>query len=794
MSVASTPERSTPSRRGRWIASIVAGIALVYGGVVGVLVLQAKPDASPGQESAVLLAVGNLGGPDSSDAKGVARLLSEYRMDALVLLGDLAGPNASAGAWTGRYQPLFGDFARQVKPTPGEMDYAADGGAAYFDYFSTNVGDFAASPYYAFSLSGWRIYSLDSEGDGKDPGGEMYEWLRNDLRSTDQGCVAAFWHDPVETVGPSEPDSAGMSLIYGLLAGNGADLVLSAHDQNYQRWKPVDGVTSFVVGTGGQGLSAPTRTDDRLAVTRAGAAGVLQLELRQGRADYRYISTDGTVLDTGSLTCHGRPTADLPRPTTPTGLVAKPGAAGEQLSWRPVAGDPAAIGYLVYRGSDVIGFTTEPSYEDSSLPPGASVLYSVRAVALSGARSVPSDSAHSGGDAPGFTDYQYTALEANPASPTADKPQSKLWWLDGSWWGILWGPDPARPTHSGYYIQRFDASKQAWVNTGVEMDERDRSRADVLWDEDSQNLYAVSTIASGAIKLYRYSYAGGTYTPDSGFPIRLTENGSESASIAKDSAGVLWVTMTQPPDGSGPCGAGQPCVVRMMHSTDAEYRWSDPATMPFDEATVEPDDLSTVAAFGGDRVALAWSNQADSHFYVAIHRDGTPDTAWSLEPLEVAPRGSDDHLNMKADSSGRLYLLGKTSLNDPANASPSNPLMILFLREADGTWRSSTIWTVGDDVTRPALVVDEHAGQVYAVAAQPGTGGAIYVKRASIVDLDFGPGLGTVLMAGGTMNNPTVTKQTVDLRNGILVLAADSGSRTYWHNLITTDTVIELGP
>jgi hypothetical protein len=771
--------------RGRRIAAVVGAIGLVYVIAIGAFVFLRTPGILPAQQTAVVFAVGNLGGPQSAGTQALVEMLSKHRMDALLLLGDLAPPDGSAAAWQESYDPTFGSLDRNARPTPGDVEYTTAGAPAYFAYFQKHTSSFTDAPYYAFSLGSWRIYSLNSQIGQGSPGSDMYEWLRQDLTSTRAACVAAFWNAPVQTAGPGPVDAGKMGPIESLLAAEGADIVLTAHDENYQRWQATDGVTSFVVGTGGAGLTAPTREDPRLAASDSSSAGALELDLHQGTADYQFLGASGAVSDAGSLRCHGRPTAALPRPATPTGLKAVPGKQGVQISWAPVTGDPAPIGYLVYRGSDLLGFSAGPTFTDTTLPPGASVLYTVRTVAATGARSLPSDPVHSGGTAPGYTDYTWALQDQNPAAPTQDKPQSKLWYNDGSWWGILWGNDPAQPTRSSFFIQRLDLATQAWVNTGVEVDDRNRSHADALWDPTTQNLYVASTIRSGGAKLYRYSYRNGTYTLDSGFPVRLTDDGSETITIAKDSTGMLWVTMTQLPDGSGSCAVGQPCVVRVMHSTDAEWNWSKPYQMPVSSAVVDPDDISAVLSFGGKYIGVAWSNQLTGAFLFAIHTDGTSDQSWNVETVELAPRGSDDHINLKTDSAGRVYLIGKTSLNNPANASPSSPLMVLWVRSPDGTWRHSTVWTVGDDVTRAQVVVDETSGRVYAVAAHPGNGGSIYVKSASVSDLAFKPGLGIALLAGGEMNNPTMTKQTVDLQQGIPVLASDTVSHTYWHNVIT---------
>ncbi len=64
--------------------------------------------------------------------------------------------------------------------------------------------------------------------------------------------------------------------------------------------------------------------------------------------------------------------------------------------------------------------------------------------------------------------------------PTETKSESKLWWNDGSWWGILWDPD--RQEHR---IQKFDVNNQCWTSVGPDLDSRPHSSADVLWDEST---------------------------------------------------------------------------------------------------------------------------------------------------------------------------------------------------------------------------------------------------------------------------------------------------------------------
>lgn len=765
-------------------------VGVVYAVLMGLLVFTRSSGPAAGPAQAVVYAVGDLGGPASA-APDVATMLKRHEFGALLALGNLAPPDGSTIAFAQSYRPTFGVFDDRVRPAPGPADRRGSP-AGYEPYFSAHAPGYKGS-YYVFNLAGWRIFSLDSSAPAT-PDSPMYTWLRDNLAKATEGCVAAYWHDSGTNAATPIADSSPMRYAWDLLSAYHVDLVLTADAPLYRRYAVRDGITAFVVGTGGTispAASAASQSASAGTSATASANGALELDLRPGSADFAFRGTEDQTLDSGSVACHGRQPAPAGRPPTPVALAAKPGPAGVALSWRAGGGGTPAMGYLVLRGGERIAFTTKTAFVDTTLPKGASVLYTVRSIDDAGTASAESASLYSGGGAPGYTDYVWATARLNPAAPTEDKPQSKLWWNAGSWWGVLWGPDPKNRNHAAYYIQRFDASLQGWSNTGVEVDDRNRSHADVLWDAASSTLYVASTADSGAAKLFRYSWVSGAYRPDTGFPVRLTANGSESIAIAKDSKGILWATLSQLPDGSGQCVKSKACSVRIMHTTTADWRWTAPVALPTPRAAVAPDDISTVLAFGG-KVGVAWSNQLVGGIYFAVHADGASDRSWSVETLRLGPREADDHLNIKADSAGRVYLISKTSLTDVTRTSPvvnpKDPVIVLSIRQPNGTWSNSTVWTVRDDATRAQVLVDESAGRVYAFASVPGTGGAIYVKAAAIANPVFATGRGTVLLAVGEINNVTTTKQTVRLSDGILVLAGDTISHTYWHAYLTPNT------
>ena len=67
--------------------------------------------------------------------------------------------------------------------------------------------------------------------------------------------------------------------------------------------------------------------------------------------------------------------------------------------------------------------------------------------------------ARSAAVAVGYRDFSYST---SITAPTGQKPESKLWYADGTWWGALWNNtvsphwrSPVQPVHAGH--QRLDA-------------------------------------------------------------------------------------------------------------------------------------------------------------------------------------------------------------------------------------------------------------------------------------------------------------------------------------------------
>jgi PKD repeat protein len=392
----------------------------------------------------------------------------------------------------------------------------------------------------------------------------------------------------------------------------------------------------------------------------------------------------------------------------------------------------------------------------------------------------------------GSIGYQDGSTSGAGAAATGEKPESKLWWNDGFWWASMF--DAASQTH---HIFRLDRASQSWVDTGRQLDNRPKSRSDVLWD--GTHLYVASHVfassSGGATsgnpaRLYRLSYDPATrsYSLDSGFPVQINNYSTETLTIDKDSTGVLWATWAQ--------GAS----VYVNATTAGDAVWGTPFVLPTSGATgLDPDDISAVAAFGGNQVGVMWSSQTASAMYFAVHLDGQARDAWQASRTAVqGPNTADDHINLKqlqGDPSGRVFAAVKTSLDDAGATSSAPQILVLARDRSTGDWSSYPFGRISDCHTRPVLMLDSQHQVLHVFATAPdsgcpfsGSAGTIFEKTSPMSNISFSLGRGTPVIrdaASPNLNNVTSSKQNVTSATGLVVLASNDITKRYWHADIT---------
>jgi len=241
-------------------------------------------------------AVGD-GGVAERDDDRLGEFLARQRVDLLLYLGDVY-ETGTAEEFERHYDPAFGRFKRVTRPIPGNHEWANR--EQGYDRYWGEAGAPGGRHYYSFDHRGWHFVALNSE----EPIGArspQLRWLRRDLAGRRGDCAIAFVHRPRYNAG-RHGDTPRLDPMWRALRGR-AVAVLSGHDHNYQRFRPVNGIVQFVVGSGGRHRYDVDESNRRLEAENDDRFGALRLRITGDLATYAFVTTDGATLDTGVLSC-----------------------------------------------------------------------------------------------------------------------------------------------------------------------------------------------------------------------------------------------------------------------------------------------------------------------------------------------------------------------------------------------------------------------------------------------------------------------------------------------------------
>ncbi|NVJ60249.1 MAG: DUF5011 domain-containing protein [Gammaproteobacteria bacterium] len=218
----------------------------------------------------------------------------------------------------------------------------------YYDIFSLprsgEAGGLASGTeaYYSFDYGNIHFVCLDSYDSDRSKNGAMLTWLENDLASTQQKWIVAFFHHPPYSKGSHDTDNEDEYRSFDMrenalpiLEQYGVDLVLSGHSHSYERSFLIDGhygrsntfaSQNKVDGGSGRADGSGAYRKEAFApnagaiYTVAGASGKTSgvgrhpamyaainelgsvvLDINGDRLDMKYLSDTGNVLDYFSI-------------------------------------------------------------------------------------------------------------------------------------------------------------------------------------------------------------------------------------------------------------------------------------------------------------------------------------------------------------------------------------------------------------------------------------------------------------------------------------------------------------
>ncbi|MEU1731685.1 DNRLRE domain-containing protein [Streptosporangium sp. NPDC020145] len=263
----------------------------------------------------VLVGAGDISNSGSGDSATAALL--DSIPGTVFTLGDNVYNNGTTSEFNTYYDPTWGRHKARTRPVPGNHDYNTSGASGYYGYFGASAGD-PSKGYYSYDLgANWHVVVVNSNCSavgGCNAGSAQERWLRADLAASTKPCTVAMWHHPRYTSGANHSPDTSVAPIVQALYDNDADLILTGHNHQYERFAPINpanqldnarGIRHFVVGSGGASHYSFGTILPNSEVRNSDTYGVLKVTLHANSYSWQFVPEAGkTFTDSGTTACH----------------------------------------------------------------------------------------------------------------------------------------------------------------------------------------------------------------------------------------------------------------------------------------------------------------------------------------------------------------------------------------------------------------------------------------------------------------------------------------------------------
>ena len=341
--------------------------------------------------------------------------------------------------------------------------------------------------------------------------------------------------------------------------------------------------------------------------------------------------------------------------------------------------------------------------------------------------------------------------------------QSKVFWHQGSWWGVFRNVNSA----DWFLYQYHDETWQQVMALAVSGEDS----PDAHVDADRNKVYISFSLRK---RVARLTWSNGSFSMDSGFPVAvdLDADSNDPTVITRAADGDLFLFFARVGTLYG------------LHSSNDGATWTNRFQIRSSINSALTDAISFTQSgqnYVGLFVGQGSGDLTYRFFRLADNQNPTSTSNWTEESLPSIG-SADDHVSMVKDFENNLYAVVKLG-----NGS-SGQTFSLFHRSNGGNWNSYPIHTeFPGNSTRPTVTVDESANKLY-IFATVGN----YIRYATL-DLDDLREIDhtdwQVILKNHTdvFNDPSVSYQPHTGGGEIMVLASNSTSSRAWFNLLSLD-------
>jgi hypothetical protein len=377
------------------------------------------------------------------------------------------------------------------------------------------------------------------------------------------------------------------------------------------------------------------------------------------------------------------------------------------------------------------------------------------------------------------------SLGANPLSAVTKSGfkksnQSKVFYHDTQWWAVAFDALENR-----WYIWKFTGT--AWIKS-MGMDKGAAFNYDVVVNASENKIYLLGAHKSLS-KFHRYSYLGGAWKIDSGFPKSLNDfvhvDANNPINLMQARNGDLWMFRIR---------AG---VLQAKRSSDGGATWS--AIIPVKTGLRTANGTTDAVAFkAGDNtfvgVGYGETDSLTSQFGFLVHQDGAADNAWTDESASLTSFGTErarNQISMMTDASNNVYIFTQNG-----GVTPGNPHNTLYRRRNTGIWAKFKVNSL-NAWKSPALAVDASGKVLYLMGVNTATAWGEY-KACSFgqeATLDTMSVAGLFAVNGAKFDDLSAPAANVTAPSGLMLCADNlTANKIYFRYLeLGGSTALNIG-